>query len=90
VQADGKPDASSSCETFSTSLGMALTDRPNTSSPDTSDGMSGVQLIGNIDSRDYEEHAQSPAVQEMIARARRLWLETHGYDPAAPRFEALS
>ncbi len=49
-----------------------------------------MNVVGRIDGRTYEEHVKTPAVQEMLARARRSWEETYGYDPAASRLKGSS
>lgn len=46
------------------------------------------KAVGRVSRSRYENHAASPAVQEMIDNARRRWRETYGNDPAAARIHS--
>lgn len=49
------------------------------------DDQSETRLIGRIDGHSYLEHSQEPAVQLLIADARRAWRDSYGVDPASKR-----
>jgi hypothetical protein len=43
------------------------------------------QISGRVSRRDYEQRAESPGVQRLIANARQSWERRYGEDPAIAR-----
>ena len=44
-----------------------------------------VKFVGWISREDFERHARSSGVQNLIQSARKSWMERYGADPAAAR-----